>query len=53
LPIEELKEAGYITNREALKLKKLPQKLLVIGGGPIGLEFAQIFFTFRFKSVPC
>lgn len=43
LPLEGLKEVGFLTNRTALELNKLPQSLLVIGAGPIGLEFAQIF----------
>lgn len=43
IPIEGLKETGFLTHRTALELKKLPESLLVIGGGPIGLEFAQIF----------
>lgn len=43
VPIEGLKEVGFLTNRTALELKRLPESLLVIGAGPIGLEFAQIF----------
>lgn len=42
-PIHGLKEAGALTNTSALKLEKLPQSLIILGGGPIGLEFAQIF----------
>lgn len=42
-PIEGLSEAGYLTNREALSLKEHPASLVVLGGGPLGLEFAQIF----------
>jgi len=30
-------------NREILQLTKIPDKLLIIGGGPIGCEFANIF----------
>lgn len=41
--IEGLKESGYLTNREALSLKELPDSLVVFGAGPLGLEFAQIF----------
>lgn len=43
IPIEGLKEIGFLTNRTILELNNLPQRLLVIGAGPIGLEFAQIF----------
>jgi pyruvate/2-oxoglutarate dehydrogenase complex dihydrolipoamide dehydrogenase (E3) component len=45
-PIPGIAEAGYITNREAVYLENLPRRLLIIGGGPIGLEFAQIFARF-------
>lgn len=41
--IEGLSETGYLTNREALSLTNLPSSLIVLGGGPLGLEFAQIF----------
>jgi len=37
---------GYLTNREALSLARLPKSLIVIGAGPLGLEFAQMFSRF-------
>lgn len=40
--IEGLKP-GYLTNREIWDLKKLPESMLIIGAGPIGLEMAQAF----------
>jgi pyruvate/2-oxoglutarate dehydrogenase complex dihydrolipoamide dehydrogenase (E3) component len=45
-PISGLKETGYITNIEALDLDSVPEKLAIIGGGPIGVEFANIFTAF-------
>lgn len=45
-PIEGLREAGYITNVEAVALPELPRSLTIIGGGVIGCEFAQIFTRF-------
>jgi pyruvate/2-oxoglutarate dehydrogenase complex dihydrolipoamide dehydrogenase (E3) component len=45
-PVEGLAEAGYITHVEALELERLPESLVVIGAGPIGCEFAQIFTRF-------
>ena len=37
-------ESGFVvTNREVLDCKKLPQNLVVIGGGVIGLEMAYYF----------
>ena len=45
-PIEGLENVGYITSNEAVELKKLPKSLLLVGGGAVGLEFAQIFHRF-------
>ncbi len=45
-PIPGLEEAGFITNREAVNLQSLPKRLVVLGAGPIGLEFAQVFRRF-------
>lgn len=41
LPIPGLKETGYLTNETLFSLTKLPRRMLVIGGGPIGCEMAQ------------
>ncbi len=43
LPIPGLKEAGPLTNISALELKELPGSIAILGAGPIGMEFAQIF----------
>jgi dihydrolipoamide dehydrogenase len=45
-PIEGLKETGFITNVQAVALPVLPRRLAIAGGGPIGLEFAQLFHRF-------
>lgn len=45
-PVEGLKEAGFITNEEVFHLQKLPASLIVLGGGPIGLELGQAFARF-------
>lgn len=45
-PIEGLREAGYITNVQAVSLPTLPRRLAIIGGGAIGIEFAQMFSRF-------
>ncbi|GBD11327.1 Mercuric reductase [bacterium HR23] len=49
LPIPGLEEAGYVDNRSAMALQELPSSLVVIGGGPLGLEFAQMFAHFGTK----
>lgn len=43
LPIKGLKEAGALTNETALGLKELPSSIAILGAGPIGMEFAQVF----------
>lgn len=48
-PIEGLAETGYITFREAIDLPAPPKSLFIIGGGPIGCEFAELFATFGSK----
>ena len=41
-----LEEAGYLTNESVFDLTHLPQRLVVLGGGPIGCELAQAFRRF-------
>ena len=41
--IEGLKEAGYYTNNDLFDLKHLPTSLIVLGGGPTGVEMGQAF----------
>lgn len=47
--IEGLRDAGFITNKEAVYLARLPRRLAIVGGGPIGVEFAQLFSRFGTK----
>ena len=42
-PIPGLKEAGYLTSDTVWNLKALPQRLVVLGGGPVGCELSQSF----------
>ena len=41
--IPGLVEAGFLTNENVFDLTTLPRRLLVIGGGPLGCELAQVF----------
>ncbi len=45
-PTPGLEEAGYLTNETIFGLTELPQRLAVIGAGPIGCELAQSFARF-------
>ncbi|MBI4147014.1 dihydrolipoyl dehydrogenase [Candidatus Woesearchaeota archaeon] len=42
-PIPGLKEVPYLTSDEALRLKKQPKTLTIIGGGYIGTELAHFY----------
>lgn len=41
--IKGLEDVSYLTNRNIFDLKKLPKHLVILGGGPIGLELGQGF----------
>jgi pyruvate/2-oxoglutarate dehydrogenase complex dihydrolipoamide dehydrogenase (E3) component len=45
-PVEGLADTPYWTNRDAVQLAELPGSLVVVGGGPIGCELAQVFSRF-------
>src|SRR3989475_1137377 len=45
-PTPGLKEAGYLTNETVFSLTELPQRIGVIGAGPVGCELAQSFARF-------
>jgi pyruvate/2-oxoglutarate dehydrogenase complex dihydrolipoamide dehydrogenase (E3) component len=45
-PVPGLDGVPYWTNREAIEAKELPASLLVLGGGAVGVELAQVFARF-------
>ncbi len=45
-PIPGIEEVGYVTSDTLWDVRQLPQRLLVLGGGPIGCELAQCFARF-------
>ena len=49
--IPGLVEAGYLTNETVFDLTELPQRLLVIGGGPLGCELAQAFSRLGARTI--
>ncbi|HET9123425.1 MAG TPA: NAD(P)/FAD-dependent oxidoreductase [Solirubrobacteraceae bacterium] len=44
--IPGLAQAGYWTNREATTLKEIPDSILILGGGPVGIELGQFMRRF-------
>ncbi|MCH8874002.1 dihydrolipoyl dehydrogenase [candidate division KSB1 bacterium] len=49
LPGVEIDKKKVISSREALILDKLPKSIIIIGGGPIGVEFAYFYNAFGVK----
>jgi pyruvate/2-oxoglutarate dehydrogenase complex dihydrolipoamide dehydrogenase (E3) component len=45
-PVDGLADTPYWTNRDAVETETLPSSLLVLGGGAIGVEFAQVLARF-------
>jgi pyruvate/2-oxoglutarate dehydrogenase complex dihydrolipoamide dehydrogenase (E3) component len=44
--IEGLETTGYLSNESLMELQEIPEHLIVLGGGYIGLEFGQMFRRF-------
>ena len=42
-PIKGLQQAGYLTNEDMFSLPALPESMIILGGGPIGVEMAQAY----------
>lgn len=42
-PVPGLADAGFLDSDSALQLKRLPESLVMLGGGAVALEFAQFF----------
>ena len=45
-PIDGICEPNVFTTKEILECEEIPEKLVIIGGGVVGMEFASIFNAF-------
>ena len=45
-PFPGVEQVDYLTNSTVMELAALPEHLVIVGGGYIGLEFAQMFRRF-------
>ena len=45
-PIPGLDEVEFLTNQTALDLNDLPASMIIVGGGYVGIEFAQMYRRF-------
>jgi pyruvate/2-oxoglutarate dehydrogenase complex dihydrolipoamide dehydrogenase (E3) component len=48
-PIDGLESVDYWTNREATSAREVPASLVVLGGGAVGVEMAQVYATLGAK----
>jgi pyruvate/2-oxoglutarate dehydrogenase complex dihydrolipoamide dehydrogenase (E3) component len=48
--IEGLKDAGYWTSNDGTSLRELPSSVLVLGGGVVGIELAQVYTRFGVRT---
>jgi pyruvate/2-oxoglutarate dehydrogenase complex dihydrolipoamide dehydrogenase (E3) component len=46
-----LEEAGYLTSNQGTALRQLPSSIVVMGGGVVGVELAQVYARFGIKTV--
>lgn len=42
-PAPKLTKHGYLTSDDALEMTEVPDRITILGGGPVGCEFAQYF----------
>jgi len=45
-PVPGLRDVGYLTSDDALRLSRPPASMIVLGGGAVAVEFAQFFRRF-------
>lgn len=45
-PIKGIENIDYLTNKNIFNLKEKPKSVIIIGAGPQGMEFSQIFHHF-------
>jgi pyruvate/2-oxoglutarate dehydrogenase complex dihydrolipoamide dehydrogenase (E3) component len=45
-PTDGLRDVNYWTNREATTAKRVPERLVILGGGVVGVEIAQAYASF-------
>ncbi|HEX2032324.1 MAG TPA: NAD(P)/FAD-dependent oxidoreductase [Actinomycetota bacterium] len=48
--IDGLEQAGYWTSNDGTALRELPSSILVLGGGAVGVELAQVYARFGVKT---
>ncbi len=48
-PLPQLGALGLLTSDEAMTLERLPESLIMLGGGAVAVEFAQFFARFGVK----
>src|SRR5262249_8161723 len=52
-PDPGIEDVDWLDHVSALELEQIPESLFVVGAGPVGLEFAQIFSRFGSRVTIC
>jgi pyruvate/2-oxoglutarate dehydrogenase complex dihydrolipoamide dehydrogenase (E3) component len=48
--IDGLEESGYWTSNQGTSLRELPSSIVVLGGGVVGIELAQVYARFGVRT---
>lgn len=49
-PIDGLADAGYWTSNQGTSVRELPSSIVVLGGGVVGVELAQVYARFGVRT---
>lgn len=49
-PIDGIGEIEFLTNENVFELSEMPESVVILGGGPQGMEFSQIFNHFGVRT---
>jgi len=50
-PIMGISDVGYVDFRTVIELERLPKSIMIVGGGPVGCEFATYLSAFGVKVI--
>src|SRR5699024_11347379 len=50
-PISGVEDVGFHTTDTIFDIDKIPEKLVIVGGGVIGVEFANIFASLKTEEI--
>jgi pyruvate/2-oxoglutarate dehydrogenase complex dihydrolipoamide dehydrogenase (E3) component len=48
--VDGLEDVGYLTSNDGTSMRELPSSIVVMGGGVVGIELAQVYARFGVKT---